>query len=167
MRNVTVIYNVLARFEARGPYLAYFDKEGGKLKGDIPLAATIAVQESTAEDAKAFELEIKLSDRVYRHNCPDAEERKEWIVALLDAQAKSKVTAETQSNPVAPVEPEPQVEPQPNPKPSTDLQMEHQDARAEEGIPPAPAPTSLAPEVPSTPVPEVAVGTEIDDQVAI
>ena len=157
------MYHVLPRFEARGPFLAYFDKEGGKLKGDIPLAAAIAVQESTAEDAKAFELEIKLPDRVYRLNCPDADERKEWIVALLDAQATPKVTADTESNPVAPEEPEPEVEPQPDPEPSADLRVEP----AEEGIPPAPVPTSPAPEVPRTPVPEVAVGTEIDDQVAI
>ena len=84
--------------------MAYFDKEGGKLKGDIPLAEATGVQESTAKDAKAFELEVTMSDRVYRLNCPDADERKEWIAALLGAQEKARaagVIPAAESNAVA------------------------------------------------------------------
>lgn len=154
----------MARFELRGPHVAYFDKEGGKLKGDIPLAEAIAVQESTADDAKAFELEIKMSDRVYRLNCPDAGERKEWIAALLDAQEKEQAAlgaTESESNPVAgPAESTTaaEVEPEPDQSPSAGPQTGDQDG-AEEGIPPEHKEGQDGA--------EVAVGTEIDDQVAI
>ena len=153
---------MLARFELRGPHMACFDKEGGKLKGDIHLAGAIAVQDSTADDAKAFELEIKMSDRVYRLNCPDPDERKEWIAALLGAQETVQVAlgaAESESNPVAaPAESTTAAEPELAQSPSADPQSDDQDG-AEEGVPPE--------QQGGEDGAEVAVGTEIDDQVAI
>ena len=84
-------------FELRGHYLAYYEKAGGKLKGDIPLVGALEVQDSTAADAKAFEIEIKMEDRVYRLNCPDADDRKEWIAALLVVRDAAVVAADTKA----------------------------------------------------------------------
>jgi hypothetical protein len=139
----------LYRFELRGCYIAYFDKEGGKLKGDIPLAEAIDIQDSTADDAKAFELEIKMADRIYRLNCADGDDREEWIAALLGARDSAKAARdamESESNPLDDAtpteqqdaeegippeqeqeqEPEPEPEPEPRPQPQPQPQMQTQ-----------------------------------------
>ena len=88
-------------FELRASYLFYYEKEGGKHKGDISMGDAVSVEESKAvcpakiacvllqvclnanvaqrlpvgaqEDAKPFELAVKMGDRDYRLNCADDE----------------------------------------------------------------------------------------------
>ena len=64
----------------------YYTKEGGELKGTIPLAGN-EVQLSSAPNSKDYELELLTPDRTFRIRAANDDERLAWLDALREVTA--------------------------------------------------------------------------------